>query len=87
MGIESAENWFINCDGFLEELENAQDEYNKNTEEVAKDTEENFGDIETAISNTTEESKKLQETITELAPKLKDTLKKAIDEATLSWLK
>ena len=60
-GIESAENWFTECDGFLSDLEDAQYEYDRNTNEVSKHTEENFGRMSTAIRNTKQESEYLKD--------------------------
>lgn len=87
-GIESAENWFTECDGFLSDLEDAQDEYDRNTEEVADHTEENFGRMETSIRNTKIESEKLKnQVVNDLVPKLENELKDSIDEATDAWWK
>ena len=87
-GIESAENWFTECDGFLSDLEDAQDEYDRNTEEVSDHTEENFGRMETSIRNTKIESEKLKNQIVdELVPELDTTLKDSIDNATEAWWK
>ena len=85
-GIESAENWFNECDGFIEDLKDAQDEYDTNTQEVADHTEENFGRMETSIRNTKKESEKLKnQIVNDLVPELDTTLKNSIDNATLAW--
>ena len=85
-GIESAENWFTECDGFLSDLEDAQNEYDRNTEEVSEHTEENFGKMSTAIRNTKRESEYLKDQIVdELVPELDITLKDSIDNATDAW--
>ena len=87
-GIKSAENWFDECDGFLSDLEDAQDEYDSNTEEVSDHTEENFGKMSTAIRNTKQESEYLKDQIVdELVPELDTTLKDSIDNATEAWWK
>ena len=87
-GIESAENWFTECDGFLSDLEDAQDEYDRNTKEVSEHTEENFGKMSTAIRNTKRESEYLKDQIVdELVPELDTTLKDSIDNATEAWWK
>ena len=87
-GIESAKNWFDECDGFLSDLEDAQDEYDRNTEEVSDHTEENFGKMSTAIRNTKQESEYLKDQIVdELVPELDTTLKDSIDNATEAWWK
>ena len=87
-GIESAENWFTECDGFLSDLEDAQDEYDRNTKEVSDHTKENFGRMETSIRNTKIESEKLKNQIVdELVPELDTTLKDSIDNATEAWWK
>ena len=87
-GIESAENWFIECDGFLSDLEDAQEEYDRNTEEVSGHTEENFGKMSTAIRNTKQESEYLKnQIVNELVPELDTTLKDSIDNATEAWWK
>lgn len=85
-GIESAENWFTECDSFLSDLEDAQDEYDRNTEEISEHTEENFGKMSTAIRNTKQESEYLKDQIVdELVPELDTTLKDSIDNATKAW--
>ena len=87
-GIESAENWFTECDGFLSDLEDAQDEYDRNTEDVADHTEDNFGKMSTAIRNTKQESEYLKnQIVNELVPELDTTLKDSIDNATEAWQK
>ena len=87
-GIESAENWFTECDSFLSDLEDAQDEYDRNTKEVSDHTEENFGKMSTAIRNTKRESEYLKDQIVdELVPELDTTLKDSIDNATEAWWK
>ena len=87
-GIKSAENWFDECDGFIEDLKTAQDEYDTNTQEVAQHTEDNFGKMEASIENTKIESEKLKNHIVdELVPELETTLKDSIDNATEAWWK
>lgn len=86
-GIASAENWYDNCDQFLEDLEGAQDEYDANTKEVAGHTEKNFGTMETAINDTKTASENLKDQIVnDLVPELNTTLKEAIGNATGAWL-
>ena len=86
-GIESAENWYDHCNQFLKDLEDAQDEYDKNTEEVANHTKNNFGTMETAIDNTQQASEDLKDQIVDdLVPELNTTLKDAIKNATNAWL-
>jgi hypothetical protein len=68
-------------------LEDAQDEYDKNTEEVANHTETNFGTMETAIDDTKKASEDLKDQIVnDLVPELDTTLKDAIGNATNAWL-
>lgn len=87
-GIKSAENWFTECDSFLSDLEDAQDEYDRNTKEVSDHTEENFGRMETSIRNTKIESEKLKnQIVNDLVPELDTTLKDSIDKATGAWWK
>ena len=87
-GIESAKNWFDECDGFLSDLEDAQDEYDRNTEEVSDHTEKNFGKMSIAIRKTKQESEYLKDQIVdELVPELDITLKDSIDNATEAWWK
>lgn len=87
-GIKSAKKWFVECDGFLSDLEDAQDEYDRNTEEVSDHTEENFGRMSTAIRETKQESEYLKDQIVdELVPELNTTLKDSIDKATEAWQK
>ena len=86
-GIESAENWYDNCENFLKDLEDAQDEYDKNTKEVAGHTEKNFGTMGTAINDTKTASENLKDQIVnDLVPELDTTLKNAIKNATDAWL-
>lgn len=87
-GIKSAENWFVKNDSFLSDLEDAQDEYDRNTEEISEHTEENFGKMSTAIRNTKQESEYLKnQIVNELVPELDTTLKDSIDNATEAWWK
>lgn len=85
-GIKSAEKWFTESEGFISNLQIAQDEYDIATEEVKKHTEDNFGKMSTAIKNTKEDAEKLKnELVDELVPKLNNEIKDAIDEATEAW--
>lgn len=85
MGIESAENWFIESDGFLKDLETAQTEYDANTTEVAQHTKDNFGDMSTAIQDTTKKSNTLRSDTEKLADELNTELTSAIGAATKAW--
>lgn len=87
-GIDSAENWFTECDGFLSDLEDAQDEYDRNTEEVADHTKENFDEMSTAIDSTKTASQQLVEDMTKsggIIDICNNELKDSIDNATEAW--
>lgn len=87
-GIESAEKWFTASDGYLNDLEIAQNEYDHNTEEVADHTERNFGKMSTAIENAKTKSEDFRDEVTGpggLASELETTLTNAIGTARDAW--
>lgn len=85
LGIDSAERWFVECDGFIEDMKEAQKEYDANTETVAKHTEENFGNMEQKISDTDKITNQLRLDSEDLAGELDGELKAAIGNAKDAW--
>ena len=85
LSIKSAEKWFTTSDGYLTDLKEAQNLYDLNTKDVRDHTVNNFGDMETAIGNTTTKSNDLKTSSENLANSFNNILLGAIGDATLGW--
>jgi hypothetical protein len=85
LSIKSAENWFVESDNLIEDMKEAQKEYDQNTQEVAQHTTENFGEMSKSIQTTTEKSEKLKGESKKLANNLNEELIPAIGNAKLAW--
>lgn len=85
LNIRDAEKWFYTRDGYLQDLQAAQVEYDKNTAEVRKHTVDNFGSMAGAMQTTVEKSGSLNGTMNILASDMRTNLIKAIGDATTAW--
>ena len=84
-GIESAEKWFTECDNYIADMWAAQDEYDANTAEVAKHTEDNFGKMSKSMKDAKRDSEDLKDESEKLANKLNTEMISAIGNAKDAW--
>ena len=84
-GIESAEKWFTECDGFIADMKAAQDEYDENTKEITEHTEENFGKMSASMKEAKKDSENLKTASKDLADNLNDELIDAVGNAKDAW--